>query len=183
MLPTTQCFHASNLFNWKVRVPVMHFCACNMHWKVHWKVGTRLGSCILISVQPLIGWTIRSFSMRSALWLLEVLCCLYWHSFYQTDHSTLWWVVVGVNWLTLCQECRRAVFLASYCSFCTFLSFFLFWKISWSVMLTTLLWWLLCHPTGVRVTVAEFLICDLGRVSEWCDLSEWNLMRVRRRLW
>ena len=28
----------------------------------------------------------------------------------QTDHSTLWWMVVGVNWLTLYQECRRAVF-------------------------------------------------------------------------
>ena len=24
--------------------------------------------------------------------------------------------------------------------------------------------------TGVRVTVAESLICDHGRVSEWCDL-------------
>ena len=24
--------------------------------------------------------------------------------------------------------------------------------------------------TGVRVTVVESLICDLGRVSEWCDL-------------
>ena len=23
---------------------------------------------------------------------------------------------------------------------------------------------------GIRVTVAESLICDLGRVSEWCDL-------------
>ena len=23
---------------------------------------------------------------------------------------------------------------------------------------------------GVRVAVAESLICDLGRVSEWCDL-------------
>ena len=23
---------------------------------------------------------------------------------YQTDHSTLWWMVVGVNWLTLNQE-------------------------------------------------------------------------------
>ena len=23
---------------------------------------------------------------------------------------------------------------------------------------------------GVGVTVAESLICDLGRVSEWCDL-------------
>ena len=24
--------------------------------------------------------------------------------------------------------------------------------------------------TGVRVAVAESLICDLGRVSEWCDI-------------
>ena len=24
---------------------------------------------------------------------------------------------------------------------------------------------------GIRVAVAESLICDLGRVSEWCDLS------------
>ena len=29
--------------------------------------------------------------------------------------------------------------------------------------------------TGVRVTVAESLIRDLGRVSEWCDLSEMKL--------
>ena len=25
-------------------------------------------------------------------------------------------------------------------------------------------------PPGVRVTVAEFLILEIGRVSEWCDL-------------
>ena len=28
---------------------------------------------------------------------------------------------------------------------------------------------------GVRVTVAESLIRDLGRVSEWCDLSGMKL--------
>ena len=35
---------------------------------------------------------------------------------------------------------------------------------------------------GVRVTVAESRICDLGRVSEWCDLWEMklNTMRVSR---
>ena len=27
-------------------------------------------------------------------------------------------------------------------------------------------------PPGVRVTVAESLILDLGKVSEWCDLWE-----------
>ena len=30
--------------------------------------------------------------------------------FHQTDHTTLWWMVVGVNWLTLHQECHREVF-------------------------------------------------------------------------
>ena len=45
--------------------------------------------------------------------------------------------VVGVNWWTLYQECRREVFWAHYCSSCTLQSFFLFWKISWSVMLMT----------------------------------------------
>ena len=34
----------------------------------------RLGSCRLISVKPLIGSTIRAFSLGSALW---VVCCLY----------------------------------------------------------------------------------------------------------
>ena len=36
----------------------------------------------------------------------------------------------GVNWLTLYQECHRAVFWARYCSSCTLWSFFPFWKIS-----------------------------------------------------
>ena len=31
----------------------------------------------MISVQPLIGLTIRAFSICCALWVLEVLCCLY----------------------------------------------------------------------------------------------------------
>ena len=32
---------------------------------------------------------------------------------------------------------------------------------------------------GVRVTVAESLICDLGRVSEWCDL--WGMKLNARK--
>ena len=61
----------------KVWVPVMPFYACPMRCKVHWRVGRRLGSCRLISVKPLIGSTIRAFSIGSALLVLEVLCCLY----------------------------------------------------------------------------------------------------------
>ena len=99
----------------------------------------------LTSVQPLIGSTIWEISISSALWVLEVLSCLYWHCFCQTDHSKLWWMV-GVNWLTLYQECRRAVFWARYCFSCTRRSFFPFCKMSWSVMLMTSLWCLLCHP-------------------------------------
>ena len=55
-------------------------------------------------------------------------------SFYQTDHSKVWWMVVEVNCLTFYQECRRAMFWARYCSSCTLQSFFPFWKISGSVM-------------------------------------------------
>ena len=105
---------------------------------------------------------IKAFCIGSELWVLEVLCCLYWHSFCQTDHraSTLWWMVIGVNWLTLCQECRRAVFWARYCSSCTLRSFFALWKISWSVKLMTLR----------RHWSYSSRVYDLGRVSEWCDL-------------
>ena len=78
--------------------------------------------------------------------------------------------LVGVNWLMLFQECRRAVFWAHYCSFCTHRSFFQFWRISWSVMLIALLWWPLCRSPGVRVKVSESLVGEIGRVSEWCDL-------------
>ena len=114
-----ECFRPPSLFIGKVWVPVMHFCACPIHCKVHWRVGRRQGSCRLISVQPSMGSTIRVLSICSALWVLEVLCCLYWYSFYQTDHIRLWWMVVGVNWLTLYKECRRAVFWVRYCSSCT----------------------------------------------------------------
>ena len=121
-------FQPPSLLIGKVWVPVMHY---SLHCRVLWRVHMRLGSCRLISVKPLRGSTIRAFSIRSSVWVLEVLCCLYWHSFYLTDHITLWWIVVGVNWLTLYQECRRAVFWANYCSSCALRSFFPFWKITW----------------------------------------------------
>ena len=133
VLPTTQFAYQKGMGTCDA------LCVCLIHCKVHWRVGRRLGSCRLISVQPLIGLTISAFSISFALWVLEVLCSLYWRSFYQTDHSTLWWMGVRVNWLTLCQECLRAVFCVHYCSSCTLLSFCPFWKISLSVMLITLL--------------------------------------------
>ena len=47
-------FQAPSLLIGKVWVPVMHFCACPIHYRVHWRVGRRLGSCRLTSVQLLI---------------------------------------------------------------------------------------------------------------------------------
>ena len=43
----------------------------------------------------------------------------------------------AVNWSTLCQECRMAVFWARCCSFCTPRNFSPFWRIGLLVMLTT----------------------------------------------
>ena len=74
--------------------------------KRHWRMDRRLGLNRLISAQPLIVSTINEFSISTALWVLEVLCCPYWHSFNQIDHSTIWLMVVGVNWLMLCQEAK-----------------------------------------------------------------------------
>ena len=45
----------------KVWVPVNHLCACPTCCKVHWRVDRRLGSCRLISAQPLIESTVREF--------------------------------------------------------------------------------------------------------------------------
>ena len=71
------CFQPPSLLIGKVWIPVMHFCECPIHYRVHWRVGKRLGSCRLTSVQPLIGSTIWAFFISSALWVLEVLSCLY----------------------------------------------------------------------------------------------------------
>ena len=50
--------------------------------------------------------------------------------FSQICHRTIWYAVVGVNWLTSFQECRRAVFWAHYCSSCAPRSFAPFYRIS-----------------------------------------------------
>ena len=62
------CFQPPSLLIRKVWVPD----------QVHWRVGRRLGLHRLIS-------TIREFCISSVLWVLEVLCCLYWHSLHQIN--------------------------------------------------------------------------------------------------
>ena len=70
-----------------------------------------------------LSHTLQS-ALDSGLEARSALCCLYWYSFYQTDHSTLRWMVIGVNWLMLYQDCRMSVFWASYCFSCTLRSLF-----------------------------------------------------------
>ena len=82
------CFQPPSLLIRKVWVPVMHFCACTMHCKVRWRVGGRWVLRKLTSAQPLIGSIIREFSISSAMWVLEVLCCMQGHIFCEIDHST-----------------------------------------------------------------------------------------------
>ena len=107
------------------------WCACVcVTCRVHWRAGRRAGLCRSTSALLSIGLTIREFSISSALWVLEVLCCLYWRSSHLIDHNMFWWMDVAVNSSTLCQECRRAVFWARCCSFCTRWILFLFWRIS-----------------------------------------------------
>ena len=71
MLPTTQFSYRKGLGTCDPLLCVSHTLKSAL------ESGQRLGSCRLISVQPLIGSTIRVFSINSALWALEVLCCLY----------------------------------------------------------------------------------------------------------
>ena len=74
---TVVCFQPPSLLIGKVWAPVMHFCVCHIHCRVHCRAGRRPGLCRSTSALLLIGSIIREFSIGSALWVSEVLCCLY----------------------------------------------------------------------------------------------------------
>ena len=62
------------------------------------------------------------------------------------------------------------MFWAHYCSSCTLRSFFLILEnklIGYADYSTSMA---VVPSPGIRVAVAESLTCDLGKVSEWCDL-------------
>ena len=75
------------------------------------------------SPQAFIGSTIREFSVGSALLVLEVVCCLYWHSFYQTDGSTHCWSTLD----TPCQH----YFNNKYCWFVQLLLICIYTLLVW----------------------------------------------------
>ena len=87
------------------------------------------------------------------------------------------------NWLRLYQECWRAVCWARCCSSCTLRSFFPFWKISWSVMLMSPLWWLLCHPQASELVYQSPWSVTFGGLVSGVTFGRWNWIRVRPRLW
>ena len=68
-------FQSPSLLIGKVWVPMMHFCVSHT-LKSALDSGQELASCRLISEQPLIGLTIREFSIGSAMWVLELLLAL-----------------------------------------------------------------------------------------------------------
>ena len=81
----------------------------------------------------------------------------------------LWWMVVKVNWLTLYQECAGSVLGT--------LLFLLYTSELFSIFENKLIGYAdestlmaVVPSPGARVAVAESLIHDLCRVSEWCDL-------------
>ena len=70
LLCAVVCFQRPSLLIGKVRIPVMHFCACPVHCRMHWRVGRRLGSCRLISVQ--ISVSIKPITARYGGWLSKL---------------------------------------------------------------------------------------------------------------
>ena len=73
-------------------------------------------------------------------------------------------------WLMLCQQCCRAVFWSCYSSLCTPRSFFPFGEKKLISYADDYKFMAAVPSQGFRVTVAESLISDLSRISEWCDL-------------
>ena len=75
-------------------------------------------------------------------------------------------MVAGVNWVTLCHECRRELFVANYVSFVHFEVFFildnkLIGYADDSTLIADV------SSSSVRVTVAESLIRDIDNVNVW----------------
>ena len=113
------CFQPLSLLIEKVWELVICFCACPIDCKVHWRMGRRLGSCRLISAQPLIGSTIREFDNLSFIGIIgSVLSTLTQFLSNQSQH-----VMEDSCRNKLVNVLSRVLQGSVYCSFYTSLSF------------------------------------------------------------
>ena len=78
-----------------------------------------------------------------------------------------WWMDVAVNWSTLCQECRRAMFWVRCLYTSELFSILETYLIGYADDSTLMA---VVPSPGARVRVAESLNRDLVRVNAWCDL-------------
>ena len=165
------CIQPPGLLIGKVWVPKMRFCACPMHCRMHWRVGRRLGSCRLISVQPLTGPTIWAFSIvykfcsvgigGSVLSILtQFLSNRSHHVMVDGCLSKLGNVVSGVPQGSVLSP---LLFLLYTDELFSILENKLIGYGDDSTLMTVV------PSPGVRVAVAESLKCVLGRDSEWFD--------------
>ena len=111
----------------------------------------RVGLFRFALLQLLTGSAIKEFSSNSAAWALEVLFCLFCYSFSLIGNNMLWWVVVGGN--CSCDvrsaSCQCFGLSCSYSS-CTPQSSSRYWRIRFTIMLTTTLWLLSCFPLMIN---------------------------------
>ena len=138
-------------------------------------MGKRLGTCRLISAQPLIWSTIRGFSIGSALWIFKVDIVVYIDIVFMKSiavrkggrlSSKLVKVVSGEPQISVFGQLLFLLYTSE---------MFPILENSWSVMPTNTLWWLLWHTqVHVRVTVAESQKRCPDKVSEmaWPLLDE-----------
>ena len=124
--------------------------------------------------QPLIGSTIRTFSISSALWLYDSVLSILTQSLSNRSQHVMvddcWSKLVnGVLGVSQGIVFGPLLFLLYTWEFFSILENKLISYADDSTLIAVV------PSPGVRVTVAESLIRDFGRISEWCDLWGMNL--------
>ena len=152
----------------------MRFCACPNTAKF---IGEWAGGDIVLQIDFRVAFYFREFFISSALWVLEVLCYLYWQFLSNPQHvmadgcpSKLINVVSGVPQGSIFGQ----------------LLFLLYTLELFSILEKKLISYadgftltaVVTSPC-VRFTLAESVNRDPGKVSEWCDFWEMKLNEIK----